>query len=126
MLHYEPVNEDGVLVIRPEGRLGADDFADLARALDSYLGRYRKLNGLLIDAPTFPGWDDFAALLAHLRFVRVHHRRIQRVAVVSDNALLELAPKLARYFINAQIQVFRSTDRASARAWLEFPATKLH
>jgi hypothetical protein len=42
--------------------------------------------GLLIEAPSFPGWGSFGALINHMKFVYDHHRKIDRVAAVTDNA----------------------------------------
>ena len=45
-----------------------------------------KLTGLLIEARSFPGWDSFGALIQHLKFLRDHHRKIDRVAVFLASA----------------------------------------
>jgi len=58
-------------------------------------------------------------LLSHLRFVRDHHRRIRRVAVVSDSAFLTVAPKIASHFVGAQLRTFDAAERAAALAWIE-------
>ena len=73
----------------------------------------------MIEAPSFPGWENFAALLSHLRFVRDHHRKIERIAVVTDSALLAAAPKIASHFVSAQVRTFDTASRAAALAWLE-------
>jgi hypothetical protein len=73
----------------------------------------------MIEAPSFPGWENFAALLSHLRFVRDHHRRIRRVAVVSDSPLLAVAPKIASHFVSAELRTFDAASRAAALAWIE-------
>ena len=73
----------------------------------------------MIEAPSFPGWDSFAALLSHLRFVRDHHRQIRHIAVVSDSALLAAAPKIASHFVSAQLRTFEASGRAAALAWVE-------
>ena len=119
MIKHELLVNAGILNLRPEGALRAEDFAALARAVDPYIEERGALAGLLIDAPSFPGWESFAALLSHLRFVRDHHRRVQRVAVVSDDTLLSLGPKVARHFVSAELRHFKTADRAAALAWLE-------
>lgn len=43
----------------------------------------------MIQAGSFPGWESFAALVSHMRFVRDHHRSIGKVAAVSDSIILE-------------------------------------
>ena len=76
------------------------------------------LTGLLIDAPSFPGWQSFAALIEHVRFVRDHHRKIDRVAAVTDSPILAIAPKIAEHLAHPEFKVFRSGERSKALAWL--------
>jgi len=121
MLQYELLDERGILVVKPEGALCAEDFSALAAAVDPYIEQRGELAGLVIDAPQFPGWENFAALLSHLRFVRDHHRRIRRIAVVTDSALLAVGPRIAKHFVNAEVRSFDSADRAAALAWIDSP-----
>lgn len=119
MLNFDLLPDRGVVILKPEGALRAEDFAALAAAVDPYLEQQGALNGLMIDAPSFPGWENFAGLISHLRFVRDHHRRIRRVAVVSDNALLTAGPKIASHFVTAELKSFPAAERAAALTWLE-------
>lgn len=119
MIEHELQRERGILILRPVGPLQADDFSALAGVVDPYIERHGSLDGLMIDAPSFPGWDDFAALLSHLRFVRDHHRKIKRIAVVSGSAVLAVGPKIANHFVSAEVRAFGAADRAAALAWLE-------
>ena len=119
MIHHELLRNQGVLILKPEGALRAEDFVTLASTVDPYIEQHGELNGLMLEAQTFPGWDDFAALVSHVRFVRDHHRRIRRIAVVSDSKLLALAPKLASHFVSAEVRAFDTADRAAALAWLQ-------
>ena len=119
MIQHELLRDRGILILRPEGALRAEDFTALAGTIDPYIEHNGELNGLMIEAPSFPGWENFAALLSHLRFVRDHHRRIERIAVVTDSALLTVAPKIASHFVSAQLRTFDAAGRAAALAWLE-------
>ena len=75
--------------------------------------------GLSIEAPSFPGWDSFGALVEHLRFVRDHHRSIKRVAAVTDSGFLKVMPKIAEHFAHPEIKVFDGAEKARALGWLE-------
>ena len=119
MLQHELLRERGILILKPEGALRAEDFTTLAAAVDPYIEQRGELPGLMIDAPAFPGWENFAALLSHLRFVRDHHRRIRRIAVVSDSTLLAVGPRVASHFVNADVRTFGTAERAAALAWIE-------
>jgi hypothetical protein len=112
------LEDRGILVVSPSGPLATSDFAKLAREIDPYIEREGQLHGLMIEAPSFPGWTGFAALLSHLRFVRDHHTRIERVAVVSDSAVLTIMPQLAAHFVRAEVRHFAEADRDAALHWL--------
>ena len=118
MVEHELMREDGVLLLRPKASLEAADFAALAREIDPYIEANGKLHGLMLDAASFPGWKDLEALLAHVRFVKDHHKKIQRVAVVSDSGFLSVAPKLASHFVLAELKHFSASHREEAIAWL--------
>ena len=119
MLRHELLRDRGILILQPEGALRAEDFAALAGVVDPYIEERGGLDGLMIEAPSFPGWENFAGLVSHLRFVRDHHRLIRRIAVVSDSKLLAFAPKLATHFVSAEVRAFDGAERAAALAWIE-------
>src|SRR6478609_6492088 len=98
MLDVELLRDKGIAVITPEGKLEASDFERVGHVVDPFLEENGMLNGLLVQARSFPGWADFAALSTHIRFVKDHHRRVRRVAIVSDSPVLKVMPVLARHF----------------------------
>ena len=118
------ITDSGVLIVQPSGPLAKDDFDYLAEKTDPWLEEHGSLKGLLIDAPEFQGWKDFAGLQSHLRFVRDHHKDIERLAVASDNSFLSALPVVARHFVKAEIQHFEAGDTEAALSWLESPLAK--
>ena len=119
MIGFELLKDVGVLVVKPESPLTADDFRAISRTVDPYIREKGRLTGLLIEAPSFPGWESFGALIGHIKFVRDHHRKIDRVAAVTDSKILMIAPKIAEHFAHPEFKVFRSGEKASALAWLQ-------
>ncbi len=118
MINHELLNQEGILIIRPIGALEAADFHRIAEEIDPYIEATGKLHGLLIDAQSFPGWKDFAALVAHLGFVKGHHRTIEKVAAVSDSQFLSIAPQIASHFVQADVRHFAHSEMNEALAWL--------
>jgi hypothetical protein len=119
MIKFELLKDAGVLLLEPQGALSAEDFREIARVVDPYINERGKLVGLLIEAKSFLGWDSFAALIGHMKFVRDHHRSIDRVAAVTESTFLKIAPKIAEHFAHPEIRVFASSEKASALAWLQ-------
>jgi len=114
--HLDPAT--AVLTIRPESALEKSDFAELARTVDPHIEEHGDLNGLIVEAPRFPGWDSFGALVTHLRFVRDHHQHVKKIAVVTDSHLGDVAEHLAAHFISADIRHFPADDADQALAWI--------
>jgi hypothetical protein len=118
MLNHELRHDDGILVLNPEGPLEAADFTTLTSQVDAYLEQHGTLRGVLIRAKSFPGWKDFGALLAHLKFLKAHLQRIEKVAVVADGALANIMPGIANHFVHAQVQHFELVREDAAWDWL--------
>ena len=62
MLTFELLRDKGNLVVQPSAPLQAEDFQSLTATVDPYITERGQLAGLLIEAPSFPGWDSFGAL----------------------------------------------------------------
>lgn len=119
MIHHELLRDEGILIVTPEGRLESTDFEMLAREVDPYIEREGKLNGLMVYAESFPGWNNFAALVSHLKFVKDHHRNIRKVAAVTDSGFLSILPRVANHFVHADVRHFDYGDKESALNWLK-------
>lgn len=118
MLDHELQRDKGILVLRPRGPLQADDFEALGKLVDPYIEQTGGLRGIMIEAPSFPGWDSFGALISHVKFVRDHHRLVAKIAAVSDSAVLSTVPHIAKHFVKAEVRHFHAHERESALTWL--------
>jgi len=118
MINYELHHDKGILLLHPEGQLEAADFISITRQVDTYLAEHGKLHGVLIHAKSFPGWKNFAAMLAHLKFLKEHIQKIEKVAVVADGALANIMPNIANHFVHAQVKHFDFVREDAAWNWL--------
>jgi len=118
MLAHELLRDEGILLIRPQGPIQAGDFEAIGKVVDPYIEQTGGLRGVMIEAPSFPGWDSFAALVSHLKFVHDHHRLVAKIAAVSDSSILAIAPHIAKHFVKAELRHFNANEREAALAWL--------
>ena len=118
MLDYTLNDNEGILSINPQGPLSQDDFEALTTAVDEYIVENGALTGIIITADPFPGWEDFGALVSHLKFVRSAQQDVSRVAVVTDNSVLTVIPKVIDHFVSAEVRHFDSSQRDAALDWL--------
>ncbi len=117
-LSFELIEDKGILILQPKGELEAADFERLSAEVDPYIEKAGLLNGLMIVAEHFPGWDDFAALSSHIRFIREHHSKIRRVAFVTSDRVVSALPRMAARFVDAEVRAFPMDGRDEALLWV--------
>src|SRR5687767_13324294 len=109
----------GILHVKPSGPLEEGDFELLAGLADPYIAKKGALTGLVVEIERFPGWKNLAGMLKHFRFVRGHHRKIRRIALVTDARIGKFAPSLARHFVAADVRRFPAGEAGKAKKWLQ-------
>lgn len=118
MIEHTLDTADAILCLRPTAPLEEVDFAQLTNEVDPFIEEKGGLAGLIIDAPTFPGWESLGAMAAHFRFVRDHHKHIKKVALVTDSATGNVAEYLAAHFVAAEIKHFPAGELDEAKSWI--------
>lgn len=119
MLEFELDRANGILILKPIGPLESADFEKLVRVVDPYLEEKGKLNGLMIYTKSFPGWDNFASFLSHIKFVKNHHRKVTKIAAVTESGFLSIMPQVANHFVKAEVRHFDYKDKDAALSWLK-------
>jgi hypothetical protein len=118
MLAYHLNPQTGIVELRPRGPLEAQDFASLALTMDDYIEDHGRLRGVLLELDRFPGFDDWEAVAAQLRFVRSLLPKIERVALVTTNPWLEPLPDVLRLVTPLEVRRFTPEARGDAFAWI--------
>ena len=116
-IEHRLIAESGVVVVEVSQPLRAPDFDALGLTVDAWLDTHDRLQGLVLHTRAFPGWENIGGLVRHIRFVRDHHRKIRRVAVVLDGPMGALAPKVAEHFVQAEVRQFHDDRLDDAVAW---------
>jgi len=125
MLSVKIDEVNGIAILEPDGPLSKHDFESAVKIIDPYIEKTGQLRGLIIHTKSFPGWDSFAALSSHLRFVKDHHKKISRVAFSTDSVVGNFAEAVARHFVNAEIKLFSYQELEEARNWVAGDAVNL-
>lgn len=119
MLDYSIMKPEGILVLKPLAPLSKEDFDGLSATVDSYLSDHARLHGVLIHSREFPGWENFSGFTAHMHFVSEHHKKVERVAVVTDSWIAGMMESLGKHFTSAEIRHFTFGYDVTALDWLE-------
>ena len=118
MLKVTEDDAHGCLLLQPVGSLRKADLDALTERFDAKVAAGGPAPNLVIQAPSFPTWSNFAALMEHLRFIRGRHRQIEKVALVSDARALDVAPRIARLFVSARLRHFPAGALEEALDWV--------
>ncbi len=109
--------ESGVIVVEVSAPLRATDFDAIALTADTWIQAHGDLRGIVIHAREFPGWESLHGFFRHMRFIRNHQQKVARVALATDSKLASLAPRIAEYFVKAELKAFNYDALESAIAW---------
>jgi SpoIIAA-like len=107
----------GVVVVDVGQALRREDVEVIASAVDGWLADHADLPGLVLHAPSFPGWENVGALVQHLRFVGGHQRKIDRVALAVDGQPVGIAARIAGTLLHPEVRQFGSAELDAAIAW---------
>jgi hypothetical protein len=118
MLTIQIDEVNGIVLFEPDGALTANDFKSAVKVIDPWIEKNGELKGLIIHTESFPGWESFAAMSSHIRFVNEHHKKIARVAIVTDSVIGSLAETIASHFVKAEIGLFPYKALDDARSWV--------
>lgn len=116
-ISHRLVPESGLIVVEVKHALSAQDFDALAFTADTWIESHGSLQGIVIHAREFPGWENLGSLVRHIQFVRDHHRDVKRIALAADVKIASLAPKIAEHFIHAEVKHFGYEELDRAIAW---------
>lgn len=118
MLNTTLDEQHGIATLEPDGALSQEDFQSASAIIDPFIETSGRLKGLIIHTESFPGWDSFQAMHCHLTFVKEHHRKVPRIAFVTNSFISNLAESIGSHFVSADIKSFPYQDMDKAKAWI--------
>lgn len=110
--------ENSLLTVEIKDALSEDDFKILVQIVDPFIAKNGNLKGIILHVKQFPYWENLNGLVSHFSFVKNHHRKIKKVALVADGILPGLVPKLAKHFIKAEIKHFAYDELKEGKSWI--------
>jgi hypothetical protein len=103
-------------ILAPE-KLKADDFRQIAPQVDSIISQCGKIR-LLIDASGFNGWENIAAFENHAGFVKSHHQKVDRIAVIVAHDWQHWLVGAVRVFLHPEVRAYDKSHEGEALKWI--------
>ena len=116
MIKTELVGARALKITVPE-KLKADDFRQLAPQIDSLISQHGKIR-LLIDASNFGGWENISAFERHIGFVKGHHQKIERIAVIAAHDWQQWVIGTVRIFVHPEVRAYDVRNQSEALQWI--------
>ncbi|MGO9547524.1 MAG: STAS/SEC14 domain-containing protein [Rhodomicrobium sp.] len=116
MIQTEIISSNVLKITVPE-KLKADDFRKIAPQIDSLINQHGKIR-LLIDASEFHGWENIAALENHAEFVKGHHQKVERIAVIATHDWQRWLIGAVRIFLHPEVRAYDRSHESEAREWI--------
>ena len=118
MLDHRLDASRSIVYLKPTSALKKEDFEALGKTVDPHIEAKGGLAGIVLDIKAFPGWESIGEMAAHLRFVSDHHKKVKKIAIVTDARIGTLGEKLASHFVAAEIKHFPAGNIAAAEMWI--------
>jgi hypothetical protein len=106
-----------VLKVKVPQVLKSDDFQQIAPQVDVLIHQHGKIR-LLVDASQFGGWDNMKAFEQHVHFVKTHHQKIERAAVIAGHLWQHWVAGVIRLFVHPEIRVYDKDQEKEAMQWI--------
>ena len=118
MLNISIDKPSSIVTLTPNGALTKEDIQSATKEIDAYLKEAAKLKGVIIYVDSFDGWGSFSALLAHLKFIKEHHKKVSRIAFVTNSIVGDFAEHISSHFVSAQVKHFDYNKLEDAKLWI--------
>ena len=125
MLKINLNKEESIVILEPVGALSQDDFKEVSKIVDPFIEKSGKLKGIIIYVESFPGWDSFYSFIKHIKFVNEHHKKVSKVAFVTDSIVGDFAQHIGKHFVNAQVKHFIFKELENAKKWISEETNKI-
>ncbi len=111
-------HEEGNLIeVKIGDTLKAEDFKAFSAKVDEIIMAQETVR-VLVDASDFNGWENMDAAEKHFGFVKAHHQKVEKIALVAGHRWQHWLAALVRVFIHPTVQVFDKGQVDNARTWL--------
>jgi hypothetical protein len=116
MMKTEIISGNVLRVVAPR-KLYVEDFQQITPDVDSFISQHGKIK-LLVDVSNFHGWSNAAALLRHIRFVKDHHQKVERIAVVGARNWQHWVIGVVRVIAHPEVRAYDKSQQSEALRWI--------
>jgi len=106
-----------VIKFRITDSLKVGDFSSFAPRIDALIQEKGTIR-LLLDGTLFKGWENIEAAQEHFTFIKNHHTKVEKIALIAGHTWQHWLAAFANLFIQPDIKVFDAKDTSAALKWI--------
>jgi len=110
--------ELAIVILEPTEPIDKSDFEQVGEVIDPFLESHGGLKGLIIQAKDFQGWNSTGAFLAHMKFIKTHYKKVDKIALVSDLKILGMTTFVAEHVMDIDVKLFKTDEFQRAKEWV--------
>ena len=108
---------DNAIKVQPSGKVDETDIRKIGNEADRLIKKHGSIK-VLVDASDFDGWADMDTAKKHFRFVREHHQKVERIALIAGHEWQHWLAGVMSAFVHPEIRIFDKGDASAAADWL--------
>ena len=114
------IDDGNIVHATPHGKISETDIRDTAGPqIDRLLRDKGHLSGVLVDAREFEGWEDFSAFAAHVKFIKDHHDKVDKIAVINGGENHDFLKRIFSLVPHIEFRFFAGDEEQTAEQWLQ-------
>jgi len=111
--------DTNIVMLEPHDPMTKSDFERAEKMIDLYIQSHGELHGLIIHTKVFPGWDSAGSFMAHMNFIKKHHKYIRGLAFATDSKLIDITESIGSYIVDMEVKSFGYDEVGAAKAWIQ-------
>jgi len=116
MITIENINYD-LVHLKVTDPINVGDFKGIAPQIDALIKEKGTIR-LLVDGRAFKGWKNIKAFKEHFSFVKNHHSKVKKIALIIGHPWQQCLVVFSRLFVHPKIKVFKADRFEEALKWV--------
>lgn len=116
MIIIENINYD-LVRLKVTAPISVGDFNSVAPQIDALIKEKSTIR-LLVDGRSFKGWENTKAFKEHIGFVKNHHLKVKKIAIIARHWWQYCFVGIFRLFVHPKIRIFNANQFEDALRWV--------
>jgi hypothetical protein len=116
MIKTEVISTNALKLTVP-AKLKSEDVSEIGPQIDALISKHEQIR-LLIDASGFNGWNNITTFETHAKFIKSHHQKVERIAVIVAHDWQHWLIGAVRIFVHPEVRAYDQSHESEALQWI--------